>query len=301
MGQEEKVKVDRTDAIALLPQPKRNNSSYTYHSFDEVNTDFFPVHLPLPKNTPCRLLLSKGKNGRKTSLSPHSVITLEEEPADDSTSSDCSKKEKSDGTGDATDNDDKDDTSDKDNKEDAANEKRIKVQYPAGSTYNIRRSYLLPIIQQQRVILLVPETVDYRRLCIVHTRPQDGFIEIGSDLGKTIGQVVASKTLGIDKSSTSVEIASNDYPTIQFLEKDVLVESKDWWKDLLISSNFTTDDLIVGIDINGNREFEAVRECLKRVLEWWEPRLVLVKSRSMFRVFHGLECEKDVLSSKINK
>jgi len=282
------TKLAKKPVIAILPQPVDAQSigcKYTYHSYDEVNNAFFPVHLSLPRNTPCRLLLSKGKNGRKTQLSPHSVITLEEVPVSDST---CINSDRSEGGGDSNENTSGSSSSPRPKD----NETRVKVQYPEGSTYNIRRSNLLPIIQRQRVILLVPETVDYRRLCIVHTRQQDGFIEIGSDLGKTIGQIVAYETLGIDKSSTSVETASKDYPTCRFMEKDVLVESKEWWQDLIVGTYFSNaENLVVGIDINGNREFEAVRECLQRVLEWWRPRLVLVKSRSMFQAFHGLETQ----------
>ena len=48
--------------------------------------------------------------------------------------------------------------------------------------------------------------------------------------------------------------------------------------------NHDRNKLIVGIDINGNREYEAVRDCLQRVLDLWQPRLIIVKSRSMFRV-----------------
>lgn len=121
---------------------------------------------------------------------------------------------------------------------------------------------------------------------------QCSFIEIGSDLGKTISKVVASRRLGIDKSSTSVQIASETYPDCPFLEEDVLIEGREWWQEFLVNHDFENNDetLVVGIDINGNREFEAVRECLERVLTWWKPRLVLVKARSMFQVFQESNC-----------
>jgi len=257
--------------VSILPQPIDKN--YIYLNHNEINSTYFPPDRPLPDNTSCRFLLSKGKNTNRTHLSPFTVRTLARTAALSSSNT-------------------------KDEDEDAVNtDDRVKVQYPKGSTYNIRRVNLIPILQQQNVVIVVPETTDYRRLCIVHTLAQDNFIEIGSDLGKTVGQIVARNTLGIDKSRTSVDIARRDYPNLHFIQADMLLKSKEDWQDLILTqfnSNSITDndndnnnsndtDLVVGIDINGNRELEAVRECLKRVLDWWSPRLVVVKSRSLFQ------------------
>ena len=46
---------------------------------------------------------------------------------------------------------------------------------------------------------------------------------------------------------------------------------------------YSNSNLVVAIDINGNRDLEAVEACLDRVLNWWKPRLVIVKSRSLYR------------------
>eukprot|EP00555_Chaetoceros_dichaeta_P009960 CAMPEP_0198259726 /NCGR_PEP_ID=MMETSP1447-20131203/8839_1 /TAXON_ID=420782 /ORGANISM="Chaetoceros dichaeta, Strain CCMP1751" /LENGTH=282 /DNA_ID=CAMNT_0043947179 /DNA_START=32 /DNA_END=880 /DNA_ORIENTATION=- len=257
--------------VSILPQPI--DKSYIYHRHNEINSTYFPADRPLPDNTSCRFLLSKGKNTNRTHLSPFTVRTLARTAV---LSSSNTRDE------------------DEDEDENAGNtHDRVKVQYPKGSTYNIRRVNLIPILQKQNVVIVVPETTDYRRLCIVHTLAQDNFIEIGSDLGKTIGQVVARNTLGIDKSRTSVDIAQRDYPYLHFIQADMLLKSKEDWQNFILSqfnSNSTTDtdtdtdtDLVVGVDINGNRELEAVRECVKRVLDWWSPRLVVVKSRSLFQ------------------
>lgn len=244
--------------VSILPQPV--DKTYIYHSHTEIDSTYFPADGPLPENTSCRFFLSKGKAGHRQ-LSPFTVRTLATTVPVSSTVG-----------------------------EDGSTNDRVKVQYPKGSTYNIRRVNLIPILQQENVVIVVPETVEYRRLCIVHTVAQDHFIEIGSDLGKTIGQIVARKLLGIDKSNTSVDIARRDYPDLEFIKADMLLESKQGWQDLISTdkSRFNSiSDLVVGVDINGNRELEAVKECLKRVLDWWSPRLVVVKSRSLFQALNN--------------
>jgi len=41
-------------------------------------------------------------------------------------------------------------------------------------------------------------------------------------------------------------------------------------------------NLVVAIDINGNRELPAVRECMQMVIHEWKPRLIIVKSRALY-------------------
>mmetsp|Transcript_10046 Transcript_10046/g.13275 ORF Transcript_10046/g.13275 Transcript_10046/m.13275 type:complete len:352 (+) Transcript_10046:37-1092(+) len=44
--------------------------------------------------------------------------------------------------------------------------------------------------------------------------------------------------------------------------------------------------LVVAIDINGNRELEAVQSCVARVKALWRPRLIIVKSRALYHKIH---------------
>lgn len=54
--------------------------------------------------------------------------------------------------------------------------------------------------------------------------------------------------------------------------------------------NDNTDDtspimnasLVVAIDINGNRELQAVQKCIQIVIQEWKPRLIFVKSRALY-------------------
>jgi len=234
--------------------PNTTDIIYTYHRHDVLTAQLQSEVLNIPPNVPCRFLISKGKDGKKSKLAPDTVtIPLQEPHADPSESS----SESSD---------------------------RITIQYPKGATYKLRKSYLLPIIRKAHQIVVSPETDLYRRLCWVHTQPNDAFIEIGCDYGFTSGAVVCNAKLGIDKSEESLEIAKNNYPNDEFLEVDVLEQSREEMEDILIKYGLrgsgvdVEGGLVVAIDINGNRELEAVIECLK----WWKPRLVVVKSRSLY-------------------
>ena len=120
----------------------------------------------------------------------------------------------------------------------------------------------------------------------MHTRPNDSFVEIGCDFGLTSGTIVCDSRLGIDKSQVSIEIAMNNFPDDDFLEVDVLEISQEEMEDILVKRELRCCDvdggLVVAIDINGNRALEAVEACLDRVLKLWKPRLVVVKSRSLY-------------------
>jgi len=174
---------------------------------------------------------------------------------------------------------------------------RILVQYPAGSTYRVRRDMLVPILatsNESNLVLAYLETNDYRRACVTHTGIDEHFLEIGCAQGVTCHRVqqtgssgsssnsnntTATRTVvGLDKSESPIATARERYPNCQFHTVDILS-----------SSNFTTftnllaaPPDVVALDVNGNRELEAVLQCLEVVLRQWQPRLVLVKSRALF-------------------
>ncbi|MGK3759072.1 MAG: hypothetical protein ACI8RD_011389 [Bacillariaceae sp.] len=260
----------------------KNQNKYTYHRHEKL-TSKLQSESNLKKllpSSPCRFLLSKGKDGRKTKLSKDTVSVVQNN---------------------------KDDNEGHDDKDDSDSADRIMIKYPkSGSTYKIRKEYLLPIIQDDNQIIVSPETDIYRKLCWIHTnQTNDNFIEIGCDFGFTSGNVICKNKLGIDKSKTSIDIAQKNYPTDQFLEIDVLEITLKEMEDILIQyqlqqqqDNDNNDDddddtssspnnnehgrLVVAIDINGNRELNAVIQCLDRVLKCWKPKLVIVKSRSLY-------------------
>jgi hypothetical protein len=231
---------------------------YNYHRHDVLTRNLQLLSHQLPPDAPCRFLTSKGKGGKKRQLSD-ATVTIPPQPNHDPMSD------------------------------------RIIIQYPLGATYNLRKSFLFPVIRQDKQIIVAPETDVYRRLCWVHTRPRDCFVEIGCDFGFTLGPVVCHYKLGIDKSKVSIDIAKKNYPRDEFLQVDVLENTVEEMKKILtdrvgeevllrVGDVKTIGDggLVVAIDINGNRELEAVESCLKKVLDCWMPNLVIVKSRSLY-------------------
>ena len=238
-----------TATILTLPNAStEDQEQYTYHRYEKLTAQLQARAASLSPTNPCRFLFSKGKEGRKRKLGDETVTVP---PQDHDPSSD-----------------------------------RIMIQYPRGSTYRIRKEYLLPVLQQKKQIIVSPETDLYRRLCWVHTLEQDSFVEIGCDFALTSGHVKCQSKLGIDKSTTSIKIAKNNFPKDEFLEVDVLENSVEEMKGILKTFKLRDSDvegsLVVAIDINGNRELEAVEKCLDRVLKIWKPRLVIVKSRSLY-------------------
>jgi len=227
---------------------------YKYYCHDVLTHNLQLLSHQLPPDAPCRFLNSKGKGGKKRQLAD-ATVTIPSQPNHDPK---CD---------------------------------RITIQYPGGATYNLRKSFLYPILQQDKQIIVSPETDVYRRLCWVHTRPDDNFIEIGCDFGFTVGPVVCQYKLGIDKSKVSIDIAKNNYPNIEFLQVNVLENTREEMMNILNDRGVVVvgggqgrgrASLVVAIDINGNRELEAVESCLTKVLECWMPRLVIVKSRSLY-------------------
>jgi hypothetical protein len=149
---------------------------------------------------------------------------------------------------------------------------RFLVQYPKGSTYNVRRSNLIPVLEhEERLILVASETNDYRRMSCVHTLATDHFLEIGCDFGITVNMVDAKSKLGVDKSETSIAGAKKRYPDCDFLLGDI-------FEGLNLSLQ---QPLVVAMDINGNRELPAVLQGIQVVLDKWSPRLLMVKSREL--------------------
>jgi len=110
---------------------------------------------------------------------------------------------------------------------------RLLVRYPKGSKYRVRRVNLIPVLEHStNIVVVAPETPEYRRACVVHTCVGESFLEIGCDFGPTVDRVRKALTevgavpqvvgeevdevivpsgkvmcLGVDKSPDSIDIA----------------------------------------------------------------------------------------------
>ena len=199
-------------------------------------------------------------------------------------------------------------------------DRRILVRYPKGSTYRVRRTNLLPVLEDSQqsqskppLVIVSSETKDYRRVAITHTLPDDHFVEIGCDFGILCDSVDCKSALGIDKSETSIGIARERYPNQTFWLCDIFEQEFETMmksasssssssssfagdkedgrcEDTTTSSNqlktrdFFQQPLVVAIDINGNRLLPAVIDCIQLVMDKLKPRLIVVKSRELYSV-----------------
>lgn len=101
--------------------------------------------------------------------------------------------------------------------------------------------------------------------------------------------------IGIDKSTESIRIAKERYPNTYFELGDALsptgmAEIRQLCNDKLSSAY--RGPHVVAIDINGSRELPAVLKCLELIMHpgcddvragWLLPRLIIVKSRELYR------------------
>ena len=158
---------------------------------------------------------------------------------------------------------------------------RIGVRYPKGSTYKVARDHLIRALDHQfkGIVLVLPETPIYRRACVVHTLPDEVFLEIGSAYGSTVERVhqtSVARAIGIDKSEYINTIARERYPHLLFVLWDILKQPEQMPEELRdVAVN------VLAIDINGSRELEAVLQCLQIAFDLWQPRLIIVKSRTL--------------------
>lgn len=183
----------------------------------------------------------------------------------------------------------------------ATKDDRILVQYPMGSTYHVRATNLIPILESNkynRIVLVTGETWEYRRMAVVHTGAGESFLEIGCDLGTCTDRVrrqmlsLSEKpsVLGVDKSKERIALAQQRYLESSFCTiPDVLTdESPEVLRHLCQKHLGCEFPSVVAIDINGSRELPAVLECIRQLMhnvldphDLLQLRLIIVKSRTL--------------------
>jgi hypothetical protein len=278
------MKIQTEHNNLTLPQPRRSNDNlYNYVLYENVEDDFFSSRLE--PGTLCWVLKSKGLQSKRDgeTCTQRSELFLRARVVRD------------------------------DQDGDLVPTRRILVRYSKGSTYQVKRSNLIPVLEPPTsgIVLIMAETPDYRRAAVVHTCLGDSFLEIGCDYGACVNRVQRSLKdigsvpqdprdgplhlpplddgrvwcLGVDKSTGSINVATNQFPRCKFSVEDALTSMGiAKLQGLCVSSLQKGHPSVVAIDINGNREIPAVLQCVDNILnpgsaEWVLPRLILVKSR----------------------
>jgi hypothetical protein len=291
-GKEEECKEGAVEASLRQQQQQQQDQEqpvFRYVRHDEIGPTFFPSDRALGEGTLCWVLLSKGK-GRSSQLSRRARVLSDPAAGEDNhnvdgaggdataTTTDESEARRNKGGTDQPDVGEPTGVRD--------DGRRVLVRYPAGSTYKVRRSNLLPVLElEDHLVLVAPETTEYRRLAVVHTRREDHFLEVGCDFGALVDSVDAATALGVDKSDESIMGARQRHPRKDFVVGDVFDDD-----DLrrLTAQMASRRPLVVAIDINGNRELPAVLRCIQLAMDSWSPRLVVVKSRELYAALVGV-------------
>ena len=155
-------------ATSPLPQPADASRRYTYATAEDVAESYINSTPSLRRDQLVWVLTSQGR-GIRTELFLRARVVSDE----------STKQNDGDADAAAPRND----------------EPRVLVRYPKGSTYNVRKSLLLPVLEpgvggaSDRIVLVVPETPEYRRAAVVHTCVGETFVEIGCDYGMCVDRV----------------------------------------------------------------------------------------------------------------
>ena len=139
--------------------------------------------------------------------------------------------------------------------------------------------------------IVTKDTNMYRRLAHAQARPNDTALEIGCDFGYTT-KILGEKckiALGVDKRYPHVKEAIKRYGgagdnNIFFHAVDIFTDSDNILGKY--SDRLNKSPSLIFIDINGNRELQAVVRALNVVYERFQPRLVVIKSSSFFNYLY---------------
>jgi hypothetical protein len=171
---------------------------------------------------------------------------------------------------------------------------RLRVRFLGDSSRaHIRPKMLVPHPSSERALYVAPTTDLYRRFAKTQGTAEDVFIEIGSDFGQTTAIIrdrSCPHVVGIDKSNSHIEEARVRYSQCTFVAADVL-KNPESLRECVAMFPKTEDDgereCVCFIDINGNRPLEAVQQCLEIVEASLKPKVIVVKSKEMYKHYGG--------------
>lgn len=154
-------------------------------------------------------------------------------------------------------------------------------------TKDQRRRILPDLNQNQTVILVTPETNHFRQL-VGYVAPPDKVLEIGCSSGETSKLLIQNcqSWVGFDTSDEMLDICKEmilSAPASATKQRylaivNALVDPQKARKE---ASYFGADPNVIFLDIGGNRECINVLRMVSWVLEEFDPRLVVIKSRQL--------------------
>jgi SAM-dependent methyltransferase len=150
-----------------------------------------------------------------------------------------------------------------------------------------QRRRLLPDLSGKRTILVTPETNHFRQL-VGHVMHSDTVLEIGCSSGETSKLLIQNcqSWVGFDTSEEMLDICMKMMASApvsatkqrHFVIVNALIDKKKAGEE---ARRFGTDPNVIFLDIGGNRESIGVLRMISWVLEEFDPRLVVIKSREL--------------------
>ena len=93
-----------------------------------------------------------------------------------------------------------------------------------------------------------------------------------------------------EQYSTSMSIMPSPSVLRYLAQRQKQLQTQEPQTGCFGTEKFHSSSLVVAIDINGNRELEAVQDCILRVQSLWQPRLIIVKSRALHQQRKRNQC-----------
>ena len=166
-------------------------------------------------------------------------------------------------------------------------EGRWRVRYEGGEEFLVREANLLPVLE--RGVLVCATTDQYRLAARTQVRQTDIAVEIGCDQGeccKRLADAKCAAVVGVDKAPDRIRDATSrcgDLKNVKFVVADIFHQ-----KDELQLLGIPPRPDVVFLDINGSREYDAVRTAVDWILQGRHlfqapPRLLVVKSLHFLR------------------
>jgi SAM-dependent methyltransferase len=183
--------------------------------------------------------------------------------------------------------------------------KKVKVAIDAADQLGL----LLPDLRaaSEQIILVTPETTEFRHLVVGFVTSNDRILEIGCSSGEAsiLMVPICRSWVGFD---TSEEMLDKCKAALQSISSQVTNECHPVIMNALVDSRKATEEACrfgsptaVACDIGGNRELISVLRMISWALEEFEPKLIIIKSRELTDALQSSSLTMDAQTGLIDK